>query len=323
VASGSGSSRRRLAGRLQRGAYPLSAATRIRAAVFAATLLASAAAVAAPPPGAVEDLADSVQALVDAADRITAEDGEAEADQMILGRKAAELLARGRRQLAEGDRAGAQATLKTAYDAATQVIVGLRSGKTQVNRRKDQYTVGANAKTDQQVALLDARIQTVKALAEAYRRVIEEKGGGDRARLADALRRVEAAQGMVLLGRLPEAQREVAGAYEQVSDLVVGVRQGDKLVKTLVFDSPADEYRYELDRLTSYRMLVRLTAAEDGNAATMAATIERAEAQAVLLGERAADEAKENRWPEAVRTLESATTLLADVLRLSGKWIPR
>lgn len=302
-----------------RHAAPLRLLTGTAMAVLIVCGLSNAS-LATPSPARLSELSDTVQALLDAHDRIKAEsrapDSRAE-DTPAYG-EARNLLATAREHMAAGETASAHDLLQRAYDDATQVVIGDRSGQTLTAQRPNQYKVSPTA--DRDAALVAARIEAVHALTDAYGRVAPEKGGIDQGALAEVERRLEAAQSLTLTGRVAEARVQAEAAYAHISALVIGVRQGDRLVKTLAFDTPADEYSYELDRHSSYRMLLRLTVAEqgkeDGN------DFLRAETEAETGKAKAAAEAKAGHWPEAIRLLERSTARVVDAIRATGRYIP-
>ncbi|MBC7951134.1 MAG: hypothetical protein H7Z12_04830 [Rhodospirillaceae bacterium] len=273
------------------------------------------ASLAAPSPVRLNELSDTVQALLDAHDRIKAETRAADIPAYAEARN---LLATARERMATGETAAARDLLQRAYDDATQVIIGDRAGQTLTTQRTDQYAV--RPATDRDTALVEARIEAVRALADAYGRVAPEKGGIDHGALAEVDRRLEAAQSLTLTNRAAEARIQAEAAYAHVSTLVIGVRQGDRLVKTLAFDSPADEYTYELDRHASYRMLLRLSVAEQGK--ENGTDFRRAETEAESGKAMADTEAKAGHWPEAIRLLERSTARVVDAIRASGRFIP-
>jgi hypothetical protein len=292
-------------------------ASHLRALVLTATLLCGSATALAtqPNPARMEELSNTVQALLDAHDRIAA---DTRMTPPASYHEARALLLAARERLAKGETGAAQAMLNRAYENATQVVIGDRAGQTLTTQRAGQYQVRPTADRDR--ALVEARIEAVRALVDAYRRVAPEKGGIDHGAMAEVDRRLEAAQSLVLTGQPAEARVQAEAGYAHISALVVGVRQGDRLVKTLAFDSPAEEYAYELDRHSSYRMLLRLTAAEQGQEESP--EVRRAEAEAERGKAMAATEAQYGHWPEAIRLLERSTAGVVGAIRASGRFIP-
>lgn len=261
----------------------------------------------------VDELAATTQSLLDAHARIAADSGIRPESTPGYG-DARTQLDEGRRLAATGDAAGARRTLQQAYEAATRLIVADRSGQKLATSRADQYAVKPAA--DRDLALAQARIEAVHALLDAYTRIAPEKGGINVAARDEVTRRLEMAQAAAVTGRTRDARTEAEAAYATISALVMGVRQGDRLVKTLAFDSPADEYHYEQDRFASYKMLLTLALAEQGKEAPPLP----AETQGLAV--QADEAARAGRWPEAIRLMEKATATLVQAIRATGRFIP-
>lgn len=293
-----------------------------RGALLSLLLVSAGAQAAEPtlPSQRLEELADTAQSLLEAHQRIAKEEGAHAADDRKTLKEAEDLLRHGRRKLAAGNAVEAQSAFQQAYQMATALVIGDRTGRTLATSRPDQYATGGA--TDRRVALVEARIESIRALTDAYRRVADEKQISDRSRLDEVGRKIEAARAALVLNRFDEARREANAGYELASSLVVGVRQGDTLVKTLAFESPAEEYRYELDRHASYKMLLRLAMAEEGAPRGAQMVAERAEIESALLSEMAETEAQKGRWAEGVKLLEKASATLMQAIRASGKFIP-
>lgn len=290
------------------------------AALLASLLLLAPVADAAPAATRYEELADTVQSLLDAHDRITKETGELYADELKRRGEAEALLGDGLRQLAAGKVAEARTALQQAYQLATELIIRDRSGQTLATRRSDQYVT--SPLKDRNEALVQARIESVQALTDAYRRVAEEKQLSQPPQMEAIQRTIEEARAALFIGRSQEALGLVNAAYEQASAVVVGARQGDTLTKTLAFESPAEEYRYELDRFASYKMLLQLAMADDTLPVGMRQIAARAEIDAALLEDGAETEARKNRHAEAVKLLESASAVIMKAIRASGRFLP-
>lgn len=269
-------------------------------------------AIAAESAARLDDLATTAQSLLDAHARIAADTGIlAESTPGYL--EARKLLADGRRQAGGGDLAAARRLLQQAYEAATQLIVADRTGQVLATRRSDQYAV--KPVENRNLALAEARIEAVHSLLDAYRRIAPEKGGLNQGAVDEVTWRLEMAKVAAVTGRTNDARIEAEAAYATISTLVMGVRQGDRLIKTLAFDRPEDEYRYEQDRFASYRMLLTLAVAEQGKGAAT-----HPEAEAITA--QAAEAAQAGNWPDAIRLMEKATAALVQAIRATGRFIP-
>ncbi|MEO5372892.1 MAG: hypothetical protein H7840_01290, partial [Alphaproteobacteria bacterium] len=222
-------------------------------------------------------------------------------------------------KIAAGALPEADRLLRQGYDKVTSMVMAARSGQRLETHRENQYRTGGLENQDRKVVL--SRIDTVRAMLDAYRRIAPEKGGPDLATVGQADRLFATAVEQERAGRIPEARDSITKAYDLATGLVSSVRQGDKLVKTLTFASPADEYHYEVDRFNSFRMLLKMAVGDEA-AAAVARQAEVAQQEADVLRDDAARAAAGGRYPEAVKTLEKATARLSQAIRATGLFIP-
>lgn len=179
-------------------------------------------------------------------------------------------------------------------------------------------------KLDRAKAIYETRVATVKALLDALDRVADEKGMQGRARekkkaIQQTLNEAEAS---VRGGKYDTAVVMVERAAAAVSAEVAAMRDGDKLVKTLKFDSAADEYVYEIDRNDSHFYLLTLTLSEKPPHESYASQIEGMRAEARGMREQAEQLAGKNKHKEAIDLLGNSTDKLIKALRMAGAYIP-
>ncbi len=166
----------------------------------------------------------------------------------------------------------------------------------------------------------DARLESVKSLAAAQRRIALEKktipGAAETTRTIDDL--VAEAQRLAAGGDLEAARGTLDRAYLVAKAAIGSMRSGDTLVRSLDFATKEEEYRYELDRNDTHRMLLRMLVADPAKAerarpADARASALRAQAQAPA-GPRGDD--------AAVGHLEDSTRELVRAIRGAGIYIP-
>jgi tetratricopeptide (TPR) repeat protein len=214
------------------------------------------------------------------------------------------------REAASTLQAGDTATASRLLDqAAREMMSGARLA------RPDQVA-GAKDRRD-----FDARLESARALLAAQQRITQEKGND--AAATDAAKRVAtlitAAEGQVNAGRLDEARPLVERAYLIARVSIESMRRGDTLVRSLKFNSPREEYDYEVDRNDTHRMLIRVVQADRPDAvAPMQAPIARAAA----LRSQAEAAAAQGDLPAAIKALEDATRELVRAIRAGGLYIP-
>ncbi len=193
--------------------------------------------------------------------------------------------------------------------AAREMMTGARLAK-------PEQVAGAKAQRD-----YDARLESARALLTAQQRITQEKGNTPDA--VEATRRIEGliadAGRRAAAGQLAEARSAVDRAYLTARVSIEAMRRGDTLVRTLKFNSPREEYDYEVDRYQTHRMLIQILLAERKEPTpAMQGFIDKA---AVLRGDAEAN-AKRGDHPGAIQRLEAATRELVRAIRAGGLYIP-
>jgi hypothetical protein len=167
----------------------------------------------------------------------------------------------------------------------------------------------------------DARMESVKSLAGAQKRILAEKpeAPGAAQSAADVDKLIAEAEREAKANRLERARAVLDRAYLVAKASIGAMRGGDTLVRSLTFASAEEEYRYELDRNDTHRMLVKVLLAEKGNAPADAGA---AVAKAAGLREQAERTAGSRDWRGAMRLLEESTRELVRAIRAAGVYIP-
>lgn len=170
----------------------------------------------------------------------------------------------------------------------------------------------------------DSRKESVSALATAHDRIATEKGMKD---MNTALQQKVAANlaesdELLAAGKGDEARAVLDATYESVKASLEGLRGGDTLVRELNFETPEDEYHYELDRNDTHRMLVEVLLAEKMQASPMRKTADGFIAKAGELRVQAEQAAGRKKFEEAIRLLEESTKEFIRAIRSAGVYIP-
>jgi len=215
------------------------------------------------------------------------------------------------------------------YEAAlTQADAQSRSGELDEAMSLMYAAVAAaqtKAQTNEKLAReYGQRRQSVEALLTAHERVSAEKGAGkDRSRLATEVETLVAeADALLQEGEAFAARTVLDGAYEKIKLALEKLRRGDTLVRELKFDTPEDEYLYELDRNDAHHMLVQVLLAEKMQDPKVLERIEPFIASANehrAVAERLADQGD---FESAMKSLESSTRELVRAIRGAGIYIP-
>jgi hypothetical protein len=224
-------------------------------------------------------------------------------------RRARALALRARQAFEAGDGAGAAALLA---EASARMFEAVRLAA------PEQVTAG-KLRAD-----FDARLESVKALHEAHKRIIAEKPGvpgSVEASEAVGLQ-VREAERLALAGDLQAARATLDRAYLIAKAAVSSMRGGDTLVRSLHFAGKKEEYDYEIDRNDTHRMLIRMLAAEKrrdpGADQALAGLLQRA----TDLRGRADAAAAAGDHARAVDLLEQSTRTLIRAIRNAGLYIP-
>jgi hypothetical protein len=169
----------------------------------------------------------------------------------------------------------------------------------------------------------DARRESTLALLDAGKRVAAEKGAGPRN--AELMRRIESLIGsadqLAASGKVAEARPMLDQAYGAARAAVSGMRGGETLVRSLNFANKEEEYRYEIDRNDTHRMLITVLL-QDRRSSTVDAMVEHALADSARLRKQAEDQAQRREFDAGVKSLEDSTRELQRAIRGAGVYIP-
>ena len=189
-----------------------------------------------------------------------------------------------------------------------------------VHRAAPEQVNGAKLQRD-----FDTRMDTVKALLTAQKRISVEKGLGAKGAAASAAmeQQVRAAAALAAGGQLAQGRIVLEQAYLATRLSIEGMRNGATLVRSLQFASKEEEYRYEVDRNDTHKMLVTLLLAEKRAAnAGLDGMVQKYLDQAALLRRAADASAAAKDYEGAIRQLEDATGQLVRAIRGAGVYIP-
>lgn len=182
-----------------------------------------------------------------------------------------------------------------------------------------------NVTGEKQRADFESRMESVKSLLAAQRRIAAEKPGVPGAREAAATvdRLISEARELASApDRLPAARTRIDQAYYVAKASIGSLRGGDTLVRTLQFASKEEEYRYEVDRNDTHKMLIQMLLAEKRGASGVDAMVRGSIERAERLREQADTASGRGDYPSAIRLLEDSTGELVKAIRNAGVFIP-
>ena len=171
--------------------------------------------------------------------------GGGDAETRVLVREGHWLIERTRQALAAQryDDAG------SAADAALRHAV-----KVSARRSSQAGTLGAGAQQASYGRLLEQ--------VATYRRALDDVSGSGAGQAREAAGRVDTlrseAAALANGGRIVDANRKLGEAYRHAVETLSRLRAGQTVTLSLNFATPADEYRYELQRFESSEILVGL-----------------------------------------------------------------
>ena len=225
--------------------------------------------------------------------------------------KAIELFEQAKTAVDDGDGVGADALLSDATKmmlAATRMIE-----KSDDSIKKDLRD-------------FDMRLSSIDALCVAYRNISEEKGLGDSkdSELYPFVqKRISDAKKLKQQSRLKEGRKVLDEAYVAAKVAIEHLRGGETLVRSLNFETPEEEYHYEVDRNDTHSMLVKVLLTDKIKASdNVKETVDKFMAKAKDLRLKADGQADNGKYESAISTLEQSTKEIVHAIRGAGIYIP-
>jgi len=171
---------------------------------------------------------------------------------------------------------------------------------------------------------LDRRQRSLDALLVAHERIMVEKGTADEhtALLADIDADIRSVETMLSANKIDQAREHLDRAYEKTRLSVEQSREGETLLRELKFETPEDEFQYELDRNDTHRMLLTVLLQEKMKNERVKDRVHSYVEEADKLRESATDQASDQHFDEAITLLERSTAELVKAIRGAGVYIP-
>jgi len=171
---------------------------------------------------------------------------------------------------------------------------------------------------------LDRRQRSLDALLVAHERIMEEKGTADEHTLllADIDADTRAVETLLAANKIDQAREHVDSAYEKARLSVEQSREGETLLRELKFETPEDEFQYELDRNDTHRMLLTVLLQEKMKDERVKDRVHLFVEEADKLRDGATDQASDQHFEKAIMLLERSTAELVKAIRGAGVYIP-
>lgn len=248
----------------------------------------------------------SIATLIETSSAAKQIDTSANAEALALRDNARDLRQQAEAAYKSGDYPRASSLLD---QAAKRLFEGVRlASPEQVNGEKEQRD-------------FDNRMESVKALLAAQQRISAEKGTKAASNTAEAQLREAAA--LAAAGKIDEGRVLLDNVYLTTKQAIEGMREGDTLVRSLHFANKEEEYRYELDRNDTHKMLVKVLLDEKrASNAELERTVQKFLEQAAILRAQAEATATKKDFEGAIKLLEDSTKELVRAIRSAGVYIP-
>lgn len=285
---------------------------RIATTGLAAATLAFSVAAAAPGASSAADVSSRlvyVERLLTESSAAQKVDASGNAEAIEMKAQAQAHFDKAKNLADSGDSEAAEAELREAIRLLTSAARAANGDAKVSQKQSDDY---------------GSRKESVTALATAHDRIATEKGMTDMNETLQERVAADLALSDKLLaqGKGDEARATLDATYETVKASLEGLRSGDTLVRELNFETPEDEYHYELDRNDTHRMLVEVLLAEKMQASPMRKTADGFIAKAGELRLQAEQAAGKKKFEEAIRLLEDSTKEFIRAIRSAGVYIP-
>ncbi|WP_426417189.1 hypothetical protein [Aestuariirhabdus sp. LZHN29] len=133
--------------------------------------------------------------------------------------------------------------------------------------------------------------------------------------------RLDLAQQQRAAGESVQAQETLQGAYTSLVNFISEIKDKQTVVHSLNFDTPKDEYEYELRRLKSYQALLQMTRSS-GKSTSSDGKISEYLKLAEQQREQAQNFANKGQMEQAINSLEGAAKEMSRALRTAGVMVP-
>ncbi|RIX48408.1 MAG: hypothetical protein D3M94_05865 [Rhodocyclales bacterium GT-UBC] len=173
------------------------------------------------------------------------------------------------------------------------------------SRLKQQFQDFAEQITGYRASLLD--LSKEGRNAEPARKLLARID-----RLSDEARQLYSA------GQLAESNKKMAEAYKLAVAEISALRAGQEVVMSLKFETPADEFAYELKRYQSNEILVGMMIGEGRAEGERRKLVEGFLNEAARMKEEARHNARSNEYKQAVGSMEKANAQLNRALQAMG-----
>ena len=237
------------------------------------------------------------------------------------------------KRIQQGDNAEARALQQKAIHELARAKQAQQAGDTQtvsdaLHKAKSAMfqamrMSGKKEAKEKQQRDFNARVKSVTALLDAHKRIRLEKQLGKPAEDVEqhVASEIQSAQNEFSKGQMDKAMEQVNAAYLSIKLSVMRLRDRDTLVRELHFETKEDEYKYELERNRTHRVLVDVVLKEKLSP-QMSMLMKIPMAKAEELRAQAVKQAEGGDFEKAINILEQSTQQIIRAIRMAGVYIP-
>lgn len=238
-------------------------------------------------------------------------------------------------QITASGEAAAIAKYKTAKETYERAVEAQRKGDADgVKRLLDEasrtmFEAVRLAKPDAVVgdkkrADYNKRVKSLDELLEMYERIRREKHSDAGKDQVDGPLKEKRARAQALFdaGQIDQARAMLDEVYAGVTVAMQKLHGGDTVTRSLHFSSKAEEYRYELDRNDTHRLLLTGLLAEKTDRPQLQQQTQPFVDRAAELRQQAESAASSGGYEKAIELLDESTAQLIRAIRATGIYIP-
>lgn len=213
-----------------------------------------------------------------------------------------------------------QALAEQRFDEATSALDEGMKSVTRATRRMQSDTAlseSAQRKT------YDEQSEQVATYRASVADMVKDAKNGDAAKAL--LLKIDALSGEAKQlaggGRLGDANRRLAEAYKLATEEIARLRQGQVVEMTLKFETPADEYAYEVKRFNSNQIMVDMLVNEGKAEGERRKMVDGLLAEANRLRAGAEQQAAKGQHKDALGQMEKANDQMKRAQQLMGMMV--
>ncbi|MDH3354214.1 MAG: hypothetical protein OEL79_03230, partial [Chromatiales bacterium] len=214
-----------------------------------------------------------------------------------------------------GDYPSGRKSLDEAYKIVKIAVEEMRGGET-LGEITNYKISSEKLKKD-----FESKKRSVNALLLAQQRIAKEKGD-IQGKITELIYPIIGKSDVLAQdGDYKTALNVLEEAYHLVVGSIKNLRGGETLVRILNFETPEEEYHYELDRNTTYQMLIQMLI-DEKKTLNVTSRIRQFLDEADSLRAEAKEQARNGDFSAGISSLESSTQKLIFAMRNAGFIIP-